>query len=190
MKRSGMIIGGIVIILLMVAGLFGWQTMSANAAAANSHLQTATVQRGTLVATVSSAGNVTAPQEAALTFQATGRVVQVNVQVGDTVKKDQVLMTLDTTDLDLALKGAQANLASAQASFDAAKAKSGTNADQLIAAKAAVDKAAAAVQQAQAAYDGIGGASNPSIGMTAQSATLQQATSDYTAALANYKVTA
>lgn len=99
-------------------------------------------------------------------------------------------MTLDTTDLDLALKGAQANLASAQANFDAAKAKSGTNVDQLLAAKAAVDKAASVVQQAQAAYDRIGGASNPSIGMTSQAVTLQQATSDYNAAVANYKVTA
>ena len=60
MKRNGMIIGGIVIILLMVAGIFGWETLSANAAAENSRVQTSTVQRGTLVATVSAAGNVTA----------------------------------------------------------------------------------------------------------------------------------
>src|SRR5512142_959540 len=190
MKRNGMIIGGIVIILLMVAGIFGWETLSANAAAENNRVQTATVQRGTLVATVSAAGNVTAPQQSALTFQTTGRVAQVNVQAGDAVKKGQVLMMLDTTELDLALKGAQANLASAQANFDAAKAKTGTNADQLLAAKAAVDKAASVVQQAQAAYDRIGGASNPSIGMTSQAVTLQQATSDYNAAVANYKVTA
>ena len=130
MKRNGMIIGGIVIILLMVAGMFGWETLSANAAAENNHVQTTPVQRGTLVATVSAAGNVTAPEQATLTFETTGRVALVNVQAGDAVKKGQVLMSLDTTDLDLALKGAQANLASAQANFDAAKAKSGTNADQ------------------------------------------------------------
>lgn len=189
MKRNGIIVIGAVVIVLAVAAVFGWQTLTANAAATTSRLQTATVQRGNIVATVSTAGNVSAPQSAALSFQTTGRVAQVNVQVGDTVKKGQALMALDTTDLDLALRTAQANLASAQANFDSAKAKSGTNADQLASAKATLDKAAAALQQAQAAYDRIGGATNPSIGMTQQSLNLQQATDDYKAALANYNVT-
>ncbi len=189
MKRNGFIIGGVVVIVLAVAALFGWQTLTANAAASTSRLQTTTVQRGTIVATVSAAGNVSAPQQAALGFQTTGRVAQVNVQVGDPVKKGQVLMELDTTDQQLALKTAQANLASAQANYDSAKAKNGTNSDQVIAAKAAVDKAAATLQQAQAAYDKIGGASNPSIGMSSQAVTLQQATDDYKSAVANYNIT-
>ncbi len=191
MKRNGIIVIGIVIVVLAIAGIFGWQTLTANAAAsATSRLQTAQVQRGTIVATVNAAGNVSAPQTAALAFQTSGRVAQVNVQAGDSVKKGQVLMTLDTTDLDLALKTAQASLASAQANLDAAKAKDATNNDQLIAAKATLDKTQSTLQQAQAAYDKIGGASNPQIGMTSQSVTLQQATDDYKAALANYNITA
>ncbi len=215
MKRSGMLIGGAVVIVLAIAGLFGWQTLSASAAAANNHLQTATVQRGTLVATVDAAGNVSAPESAALSFQTSGRVAQVNVQVGDQVKQGQVLTSLDTSDLQLALqaaqaslasaqanydqtqsnlqlavKTAQANLANAQANYDSAKAKDSTNSQQLIAAKATLDKSASALQQAQAAYDKIGGASNPSIGMTQQSVALQQASDDYQSALANYNITA
>ncbi len=215
MRRNGIIIGAVVVVIIALVAVFGWQTMTANAAATTSHLQTATVQPGTLVATVNAAGNVSAPQSAAISFQTSGVVAQVNVQVGDSVKKGQVLMKLDTSDLELALKSAQANLASAQANYDAntsnlqdalktaqanlasaqanydsVKAKDATNADQLMAAKAALDKAAAAVQQAQAAYDKIGGASNPAIGMTSQSLALQQATDDYQSALATYKVTA
>ncbi len=189
MKRSGIIIGGAVVIVLALAALFGWENMSANAAAANNHLQTATVQRGTLVATVNAAGNVSAPESAALNFQTSGRVAQVNVQVGDTVKQGQVLMTLDTSDLQLALQSAQANLANAQANLDSAKSKDSTNFQQIAAAKATLDKSAAALQQAQAAYDRIGGASNPSIGMTQQSVALQQASDDYKSALANYNIT-
>ncbi len=189
MKRNTLLIGSVVVIVLAIAALFEWQTMTANAAATTRNLQTTTVQRGTIVATVSAAGNVTAPQQASLAFQTTGRVAQVNVQVGDSVKKGQVLMTLDTTDEQLALDTAQANLASAQANYDSAKAKNATNSDQVVAAKAAVDKAQAALQQAQAAYDKIGGANNPSIGMTSQSVTLQQAYDDYKSAVANYNIT-
>jgi multidrug efflux pump subunit AcrA (membrane-fusion protein) len=189
MKRNGIMVSGVVVIILVVAALFGWQTMTANAAATNKNLATATVQRGTLVATVSAAGNVSAPQSAALSFQSTGRVAQVNVQVGDSVKQGQTLMALDTTDLDLALKSAQANVANAQANFDSAKAKDATNADQITAAKATLDKTTAALQQAQAAYDKIGGASNPGIGMTSQSLALQSATDDYKTALSNYNIT-
>ncbi len=188
MKRNVVIISGAVVILLAVGALFGWRTLTASAAT-TSRLQTTTVQRGTLVASVDAAGNVSAPEQAALSFQTSGRVAEVDVQVGDSVKKGQTLMKLDTTDLQLALKTAQANLANAQANFDAAKAKDATNANQIIAAKAAVDKAQSVMQQAQAAYDRVGGASNPNIGMMSQSVTLQQATDDYQSALANYQVT-
>jgi multidrug resistance efflux pump len=52
-------------------------------------------------------------------------VAQVNVQVGDTIKAGQVVMTLDTTDLQLALKRAQATLSTAQANADAASPRTG-----------------------------------------------------------------
>jgi multidrug efflux pump subunit AcrA (membrane-fusion protein) len=123
MKRNIMLIVALVIILLAVAALFGWQTLTASAATTNSRIQTVTVQRGTLVATVSAAGNVSAPEEAAMAFQTSGRIAKVNVQVGDVVRKGQVLMELDTADLELALRTAQANLASAQANYDSIKIK-------------------------------------------------------------------
>jgi len=188
MKKRIVLVVASVIIVLLVAAVFGWQNMTASAATAN-RVQTVAVQRGALVATVNAAGNVSAPQAVALTFQTTGRVAAVNVQVGDTVKQGQVLLTLETADLDLAVRTAQANLDSAQANLDSAKAKNAANPQQALAAKAAVDKADAAARQAQAAYDRIGGASNPSISMTSQALTLQQATDDYNSALANFKVT-
>ncbi len=212
MKRNVVIIGGVVIVLLAIAGVFGWQRVNASAATAT-HLQTANVQRGTLVATIDAAGNVSAPELAGIAFQTSGKVAKVDVQVGDKVKAGQVLMSLDTTDLNLAVKTAQVNLASAQANYDqsksnldvavktaqnslttaqanydAAKLKNDQNPNQLIVAKAALDKAAVTLQQAQAAYNAI--AWRPDVGMTSQAATLQTATSDYNSALANYQITA
>lgn len=212
MKRNLVIVGGVVVVILAIAGVFGWQQMRASAASAT-RVQTAAVQRGTLVATVSTAGNVSAPEDATMAFQASGRVAKVNVQVGDKVKAGQVLMELDTADLQLALKTtqvnlasaqanydqtrsnlqiavktAQANLASAQASYDATKLKYQQNPNQLIVAKTALDKATVALQQAQSAYNAI--AWRGDIGMTSQAAALQSATSDYNSALANYQITA
>ena len=173
MRRKVIISGAIVIALLTIVIVLGWDRTSAASTAANVRTQTVTVQRSALVATASAAGNVCAPNAAVLVFQQTRRVAQVNMQIGDTVKQGQMLMQLDTTDLNLALKAAQTSLASAQANFDqtqadlqfalhtaqanlgnaqanldATKAKTAQNPNQLAVAKAAVDKALAAVQQA------------------------------------------
>lgn len=213
MKKNWLTITGVVIIVLAIVGVLGWRQMNASAANTTARAQTTTVQRGTLVATVSTAGNVSAPEEAAMAFQSSGKVAQVAVQIGDKVKQGQLLMQLDTTDLQLALKTAQANLTSAQASFDSsqvsgqeglktaqnnlasaqanydsARAKNATNQDQLVVAKSALDKATVALQTAQAAYNAV--AWRPDIGMTSQSSALQSATSDYNSALSNYKITA
>ena len=212
MKRNLSIAGGVVVIVLAIAGVFGWQRVTASAAGGNIRAQTVTVTRGTLVASVNAAGNVSAVSTAALAFQPSGRVANVKVQVGDAVKKGQLLMQLDLTDLQLALKTsqtslasaqanyestqanlqfalrtAQVNLASAQANYDSAKAKNATIPDQLTAAKATLDKARVTLEQAQAAYNAV--AWRPDIGMTSQSAALQTATTDYNSALANYEIT-
>ncbi|MDE3088107.1 MAG: efflux RND transporter periplasmic adaptor subunit [Chloroflexota bacterium] len=195
MKRNVVIIGVVVIVVLIVAVIFGVRQMNANAAATSVRAQTAPVQRGTLVATLAEAGNVSAPTMASVAFQTSGRVAQVNVQVGDKVKVGQVLMTLDSTDLQLALKtaqtsvtNAQGSLSNAQASLDSAKIKASQNVNQLIIAKTSLNNATVTLQQAQAAYDAI--AWRPDVGMTTQATTLQTASNSYQSALANYNITA
>lgn len=85
----------------------------------------------------------------------------------------------------------ETNLASAQAAVNAAianynKVKQGPSADELAQLKAELDNAQAARDQAQSAYDRAGGASNPFIGQTPQSLSLQQTTNAYIAALGAY----
>ena len=211
MKRK-FIVGGIVVLVLAVAGFFVWQRMSAGTATKTT-TQTATVRRGALVATVSAAGNVSVVDKATLAFKNSGRVAKVEVAVGDTVKTSQLLMQQETSDLELALKTAQSNLTSAQASYeqtkaslqfslrnaqtglasaksslDATKASAEQNPNSLIVAKATLDKATVTMQKAQADYNQI--AWRGDVGMTSQAATLQSATIEYQSALANYKITA
>ena len=186
MKRRVLLAAGAVIVLAIIAVVFGLRSQTASAAS-TSNLQTTTVQRGTLVATVAAAGNVSAPQQAALAFQTSGRVSAVNVQVGDVVKQGQVLMQLDSTNLQYALKSVQTSLTTAQANLDSAKLVASQKQNQLIVAKSALDKATATLQQAQAAYDQV--ATRPDVGMTSQSQTLQSASLDYQSALATYQNT-
>ncbi len=80
---------------------------------------------------------------------------------------------------------AQAAVTAARENLD--KVRAGPTADQIAQLKAAADSAKATVDAAQAAYDRIGGASNPQIGMTPQSVALQQATNTFDAALAAYR---
>lgn len=186
MKRNFITIGIVVVIVLSIVGFFGWEQVTASGAT-TIRAQTAIVQRGSLIATVSAAGNVFAPKNASLSFQTSGKVTQVNVQLGDRVKAGQLLMRLDTTDQQFALKKAQATLAGAQASYDNAKAKNGQNTNQLFVAKAALAKSLATLQQAQADYNGVA-SRNDSISNQKASA-LQAATSDYQIALANFNLT-
>src|SRR5581483_7508974 len=86
------------------------------------------------------------------------------------------------TESDLA--AAQAALAAAQQNYN--QVRKGPTADELAQLKAQVDNAQAALSQAQAAYDKVGGASNPNIALLPQSTQLQQATNNYRAALAAY----
>jgi len=213
MQRKSFILVGMVLVLLAVGGVFVWQRMSASTTTTKTATQTATVQRGSLVATVSAAGNVSVVDQSTLAFKNSERVAKVEVAVGDVVKTGQLLMQQETADLELALKTAQSNLASAQASYnqtkanlnfslrnaqtelasakssvDAAKASAEQNPNSLIVAKATLDKATVTLQQAQGNYNKI--AWRGDVGMTSEAATLQSATIEYQSALANYKMNA
>ncbi len=61
-----------------------------------------------------------------LSFGVSGTVSKVNVQVGDQVKKGDVLAELDTTDLELAIAQAEQEYLSQQATYsDDGQSRSG-----------------------------------------------------------------
>jgi HlyD family secretion protein len=144
-------------------------------------LQTATVTRGSLQATVSAAGTIAAVAQVAVPFQNSGQVEAVNVKVGDQVKAGQVMAALDSTSLEAALASAQAGLdmaqaqlaatqqgplasqvasdeaalASAQAGYQAAQAKTANLGDQLVIDQNNLDNAAKELNDAQNAYSNL-----------------------------------
>jgi HlyD family secretion protein len=181
-KRAAILLASAAVLALVFLVVFNISRGNVESLSANT-LEGDVVRRGTLTATVSATGAISPLREASLAFNATGAVTRLEVKQGDVVKKGQLLAALDTRSLDLQLVQAEASLVSAEAALANLKTPSFTD---LTIAKADIDKAAAALARAQADYDRIGGASNPFIAMTAQSAALQQASLDYQKALAVY----
>jgi len=111
-------IGGIAVLILIMAGLAISFLRNQRQAAALSGLQTEPARRGDLTATVGATGVVRANQTALLTWQTTGTVGEVKVHVGDQAAKDQILAALDQTSLPQSVILAQADLVTAQRALD------------------------------------------------------------------------
>ncbi len=122
----------------------------ANAAAPSAN--TATLSRGTLLATVSATGNIRPEREVRLAFLSSGVVAQVNVALGDVVRGGQVLAAIDSADAELSLKKAQLALKDAEAALIIANADynqlvEGTRTTEIDAAQAALSSAYANYQK-------------------------------------------
>ncbi len=161
MRRVGIIVG--LVVLLVVGGLFLRRQRVASQEPAFEVLREAVVERDKITATVSATGTIEPEALVTLTFGVAGTVQELNVRRGAVVQAGDVLATLGTAELELAVKQAEdalriqeltlqqrlnseptpATLATAQADIDAAEA-------QLQVAQANLAAAEAAVLQAQA----------------------------------------
>jgi RND family efflux transporter MFP subunit len=86
--------------------------------------QTYTVTRGTIANQLTPTGNLQMPNQAKLTFGASGTVDEISVQIGDQVKAGQILAKLDAvtvSSLQQALLQAQIDVKTAQMNLDNAK---------------------------------------------------------------------
>jgi len=139
------------------------------------------VQAGEVLATLETA-NIEAEiaqAEAALAVsQANLAQVQAGARPGEIAASQEALAAAQA-----GVSAARANVASAQAAL--AKLKAGPKPEEITAARAAMDKAAVALQLAQSEYDKIAWQSG--IGATQQAVALQQASDDYESAKANYE---
>lgn len=80
--------------------------------------ETIKAKEGLIVQTVKVTGPVTPTKEASLSFEKTGTVSSVNVEVGGKVYSGQVLATLGSQDVYASLLQAKASLANQQATLD------------------------------------------------------------------------
>ena len=147
--------------LLLLAGLFACGALSA--ARANEALPTVAVQYRDVPETYSVEGVVEATRQSTVSAQIGGRVKEIFFDVGDTVKKGQVILRIDESEAAQALSGSRAQVMQSQAALQNARANY-ERARQLFAQKfisqSGLDKAQAeyqiALAQAAASEAGAG----------------------------------
>ena len=131
-----------IVLLILILGVGGSFYLRNSQPDTASQFQTASIERGNLVATIGATGTVRAKQSATLIWQAAGTVDMVNAKVGDNVPANFVLAYLEKTSLPQSVILAEADLASAQQSLDDL-----TNSDTALA------QATINLRDAQAVYD-------------------------------------
>ncbi|HHB90068.1 MAG TPA: HlyD family efflux transporter periplasmic adaptor subunit [Anaerolineae bacterium] len=212
------IIALVVLAVVIGGSIFAYQATAKEKEPPPPDYEIYTVTKGDIYATVSSTGVIEPAQEVKLSFKGTGKVADILVDIGDPVKKGQILARLEDDELQLQLKQAQANLKMAEANL--AKAKTPPDDSDIAAARAQLESARAQADAARAAYQAmLAGptpaqrkvaeaqlkraeaalkhaqeayneiADQPNAGMLPQAIQLQQATIDYEVAKANLEVT-
>ena len=130
----------LVIVLLIIAFVVNFlgRTAAASAALTYQYVRTTTLQKTSLTDSVSVNGTVASGSTASVTASdsvKTYKVTSVNVAVGDTVKKGDVIATLDTTDVEKQIENAQESYSDsveeAQTNYSNSVADQATNLAQL-----------------------------------------------------------
>ncbi|MGA2111610.1 MAG: efflux RND transporter periplasmic adaptor subunit [Anaerolineales bacterium] len=141
-----------IVIVVVVAGVLGdayYQERQYQLTL--SSLRTETAAKGTITSTVDATGTLAARQTADLSFGVSGDVAQVSVKLGGTVKKGEVLATLDPSSVPSSIGLAEQDLVTAQQNLQNAKSSLTAEAN----AGVAVASAQIALTAAQANYNTI-----------------------------------
>lgn len=111
-KRRWLMLAIVGIVLVVAALIFN--SVRAGQSELLANLQTATIERGSLTATIGATGSVRAVQSATLIWGTSGTVEEVNASLGDRVAADDVLASLELSTLPQNVIMAQVDLEEAQ----------------------------------------------------------------------------
>ncbi|GAA2793422.1 biotin/lipoyl-binding protein [Kitasatospora sp. CM 4170] len=133
-RRGAVLLNSALGVALVGAAALAYTTLDGGTekAAGKAQVRTATVAKGTVLATVSGTGTLASPTDAAQDFTTGGKLTAIKVAVGDTVTKGQVLATVDTTAAQQQVDAAKAALTTANANLDKAEAGVTTTTTQQI----------------------------------------------------------
>lgn len=104
------------VILIVVAGYFGYRSLAGNSTVAPQYV-TAKVQRGTLVVSVTGSGQIAASNQINVQPKVAGTVVKIPVANNQPVKAGDILIKLDTTDNERAVRNTETSLENAKLSL-------------------------------------------------------------------------
>lgn len=137
-----------VFLLAFAGGYVGYGRYAASSVVEAPAGTPAQVRRGGVAATVSATGSVVASRQSKLTMQASGKLIDFPVKLGDRVKAGQVLARLDPAPLQLKLDQASSALRTARVKLDQLKA--GSRPEDIAQAEAAAQSAQVKLAEVQA----------------------------------------
>ncbi len=147
MSRKKLIIAGV---LVLVLGGGGVAAVLGSKGASNPKHDTATVEQGPLKVVVSETGTIEPLTKVEIKSRVAGQVAKLLVDVGDRVEKGQLLIQLDTTDMERERSRAEADRDMAKARL--AMLQAGSRPEEIREAQAQLEQAESAYQRAQAEY--------------------------------------
>lgn len=136
----------LLLIILAIVGFVYFKYRQQQAAEQTlKNLETIEYSKGSLAASISGTGTVRANQQAVLSWSTSGTVGDVNVNLGQSVNKDDILMSLDEDNLPIDILQAQIDIITIEKSIDNLFKNPSLELAQaeydLIAAQKALDKA-------------------------------------------------
>ncbi len=107
-------------ILIITIGIVGYCFADGNNIIRNGNhsYEYVVVQKGSVKQLVTADGSVVADSEIELKYQTSGRLAKINHEVGQEIKKNDILAELDSRDQEIRVKQAQASLAQARANLN------------------------------------------------------------------------
>ena len=152
LRRPSTAVNALLALLIVGATGWGWTLLrdtSSSTVATASDLRIVAATTGTVTRTVAADGSVASAVTATAAFRTPGIVTGVQVEVGDEVRKGQLLARVDATGVRRDLELARANLTAARDALDRAEA-AGTDptsaVNEIARAEVAVERAEAAVE--------------------------------------------
>lgn len=117
------IAGAIVLIaaVAIVVGRIVFATKDDAANAGASAVKTATVERGDIAVTIDATGTIKPLNIVEVSSKASGKILELKVDAGDYVEKDDIIAVIETTYVQISLEQAQADLQSAEARLQQAE---------------------------------------------------------------------
>ncbi|MDH6576479.1 biotin/lipoyl-binding protein [Kitasatospora sp. MAP5-34] len=123
-RRGAVLVNSALGVALLAGAALAYTILGSgtSSAAGKAQIRSVAVTKGTVLATVSGSGTLSSPSDTGQDFVTGGKLTSVDVAVGDSVKKGQVLATVDTTDAQQQVDTAQSALTAADANLTKAQA--------------------------------------------------------------------
>ena len=116
------IVGAVLLVVAAVAvGRIVFTNSNGTNSAEATQVKTATVERGDIAVTIDATGTIKPLNIVKVSSKASGKILELKVDAGDYVEKDEIIAVIETTYVQISLEQAEADLRSAEARLEQAK---------------------------------------------------------------------